>query len=83
MDGAFNFETDFSSIESCICAFRDCMAPAMHLLPDNIIEMLIENGFFAAPASTKFHGAYKGGLLEHSINVTSTLVRLTKDNGLT
>lgn len=82
MDGTSNFETDFSSLESCICAFRDCMAPAMHLLPDNIVEMLTENGFFTAPASTKFHGAYKGGLLEHSINVTNTLVRLTKDNGL-
>ena len=25
--------------------------------------------FFTAPASTRFHGSYEGGLLEHSINV--------------
>lgn len=25
--------------------------------------------FFAAPASTRFHGSYEGGLVEHSINV--------------
>ena len=25
--------------------------------------------FFTAPASTRFHGAYEGGLLEHSLNV--------------
>ncbi len=25
--------------------------------------------FFAAPASTKYHGAYEGGLCEHSLNV--------------
>lgn len=82
MDGTSKFETDFSSLESCICAFRDCMAPAMHLLPLDIIGMLTENGFFTAPASTKFHGAYKGDLLEHSINVTRTLVKLTEDNKL-
>lgn len=52
MDGTSKFETDFSSLESCICAFRDCMAPAMHLLPDNIIETLTKNGFFTSPTST-------------------------------
>ncbi len=25
--------------------------------------------FFSAPASTRFHGAYEGGLVEHSLNV--------------
>ena len=25
--------------------------------------------FFEAPASTRFHGAYKGGLVDHSLNV--------------
>ena len=29
--------------------------------------------FFAAPASTRFHGAYPGGLCEHSINVYESL----------
>lgn len=28
-----------------------------------------ETDFFTAPASTKFHGNYEGGLLEHSMNV--------------
>ena len=31
-----------------------------------LIEKLEDMGFFYAPASTKFHGAYKGGLFEHS-----------------
>lgn len=30
--------------------------------------------FFIAPASTRFHGAYEGGLLEHSLNVYDCLV---------
>lgn len=29
--------------------------------------------FFSAPASTRFHGAYEGGLLEHSLNVYDCL----------
>lgn len=29
--------------------------------------------FFTAPASTRYHGAYKGGLAEHSINVYKSL----------
>ncbi|MCK4522476.1 MAG: hypothetical protein KAU20_07925 [Nanoarchaeota archaeon] len=34
-----------------------------------LIEFLKESDFFIAPASTKFHGAYEGGLAEHSLNV--------------
>lgn len=34
--------------------------------------------FFTAPASTKFHEAYEGGLAEHSVRVWEHLVRLLK-----
>lgn len=30
--------------------------------------------FFTAPSSTKFHGAYEGGLVQHSVNVYHCLV---------
>ncbi len=33
-----------------------------------------QSDFFTAPASTRFHGAFEGGLLEHSINVYYCLV---------
>lgn len=45
-------------------------------------EWLINNGFFTAPASTKYHGAYEGGLFDHSLMVMNTLVTLTEQNGL-
>ena len=32
--------------------------------------------FFTAPASTRYHGAYEGGLLEHSLNVYDCLCDL-------
>ena len=38
---------------------------------DKLLEYLQaeNNDFFTAPASTRYHGAYAGGLLEHSLNV--------------
>lgn len=43
---------------------------------DKLLAWLEEVGFFTAPASTKHHGAYTGGLVEHSNNVYSRLVQL-------
>lgn len=38
---------------------------------DRLLEYLLSDSsdFFTAPASTRYHGAYEGGLCEHSINV--------------
>ena len=36
---------------------------------NKVISNLEDIGFFQAPASTKFHGSYDGGLVEHSLNV--------------
>lgn len=38
--------------------------------------------FFTAPASTRFHGAYEGGLFDHSLEVAKQLVNLTEKLGL-
>ena len=39
-------------------------------------------GFFTAPASTRFHGAYEGGLFDHSLMVAKKLVEMTEKMGL-
>jgi hypothetical protein len=38
---------------------------------DSLLEYLLssQSDFFVAPASTRYHGAYEGGLCEHSLNV--------------
>ena len=36
---------------------------------DNVIKWLDETDFKVAPASTQYHASYKGGLLEHSLQV--------------
>lgn len=46
-------------------------------------EWLITQGFFQAPASTKYHGNYEGGLFDHSYNVLKFLECLTVKNALT
>ena len=46
---------------------------------NNLANHLYATGFFTAPASTKYHGAYPGGLFDHSYRVTHNLLRLTKN----
>lgn len=46
---------------------------------DKLLEWLEQIGFFTAPASAKYHGAYAGGLVEHSNNVYRRLVKLADE----
>ena len=82
MDDKKNQTGNHLTIGERIRFFKHCMKPALHLLPKDVVERLTEGGFFTAPASTKYHGAYEGGLFDHSYNVTTTLMELTKDNKL-
>lgn len=41
---------------------------------ENLLTFLAESNFYSNPASTKYHGSYPGGLVEHSINVYYSLL---------
>ena len=43
---------------------------------DKLLEWLEKSDFFTAPASTRRHNNFKGGLCQHSINVYKRLVKL-------
>lgn len=43
---------------------------------NDLLDYLERSDFFEAPASTKFHGSYAGGLLDHSMNVYKALNKL-------
>ena len=45
---------------------------------EKLRDWLLSNDcdFFTAPASTKYHGNYEGGLCEHSLDVYDMAVRL-------
>ncbi|MBP5405086.1 MAG: hydrolase [Clostridia bacterium] len=46
---------------------------------DKLLDYLIsKSDFFTAPASSKFHSDYEGGLLDHSLNVYHRLLRLVE-----
>lgn len=65
--------------------FKALMCKAFNFVPYDIkgaIEQLDKMSFFTAPASTKFHGAYSGGLFDHSKAVTEQLVNITERLGL-
>ena len=36
---------------------------------DKLLEFLLKSDFFTAPSSTRYHGSYEGGLVQHSVNV--------------
>ena len=46
---------------------------------DELINFIERSDFFKAPASTRFHGSYEGGLLEHSLNVYKILSEKVKN----
>ena len=42
---------------------------------DNLMDWLEnDTDFFTSPASTRYHGSYEGGLVEHSLNVFNQLI---------
>lgn len=62
------------------------LLPKPHQRPgiDSLMDWLYtETDFFAAPASRKYHGAYPGGLLQHSLNVYRELACLLDRHGYT
>ena len=47
-----------------------------------VIDYLNTSDFFVAPASTRFHGCYKGGLAKHSLNVFDLLIAKNEELSL-
>ena len=41
---------------------------------DKLLAWMESTDFFTAPASTRFHAAYEGGLLDHCMNVYNVLI---------
>lgn len=50
---------------------------------DKLLDKLERSDFYTAPASTKYHGAYPGGLVDHSLCVYYNLKSLVENKHLT
>lgn len=53
-----------------------------YLRNEALMAYLNDGGFFTAPASTKYHGVYEGGLYDHSRTVAKELEKITECMGL-
>ena len=62
--------------EECINILKGINREGM----DKLIEFLENSDFFKAPASTRFHGSWEGGLLAHSMKVYEILKTKTEDS---
>lgn len=57
--------------------FEDRVATMIHRDGiDDLMEWLRKSDFYVAPASTRYHGAHEGGLLDHSLAVHDQLMDL-------
>ena len=45
---------------------------------EHLMDWLLVTDFYTAPASTRYHGAFEGGLVQHSLNVYEQLKKLCK-----
>ena len=50
---------------------------------EKLLEWLCQSDFFIAPASTKYHSAFEGGLVQHSLNVYKLLKKRCAEYGIT
>jgi 23S rRNA maturation-related 3'-5' exoribonuclease YhaM len=63
-------------MENLIDIYRDSLLKTGREGMTELLSYLTEIGFLEAPASTRFHGAYEGALLEHSVNVLKCAEKL-------
>ena len=49
---------------------------------EELISKLENSDFFTAPASTRYHASYKGGLCQHCLNVYKNLMKLNEDKNM-
>lgn len=74
------FKNDSERMEAFVALMGEGIG---HERARDMAKALEGMGFFTAPASTKYHGAYAGGLFDHSYTVTLELGELTRRLGLT
>ena len=76
MMSEFERETMFATLCSSV-GVNFTYATGASMSMDEVTDLLHDMGFFTQPASTRFHGAYEGGLFDHSYRVATELLKLT------
>lgn len=60
--------------------FKDLIFDNIHRrgITDFMTWLENDTDFFTAPASTKYHGSYEGGLVDHSLSVHHNIIKLAQ-----
>ena len=69
------------SREENIARFEELFKKITRDGADKLLEFIRKSDFYTAPASTRFHNAKEGGLLEHSLNVYELLSKKLHTEG--
>jgi len=83
-----NEERNNDSNRKTLSLFRDELCYSLNEEEDKLIKRAISkilirySTFFNEPASTKYHGAYKGGLVDHSLAVYLAAIRTSSHYGI-
>lgn len=67
-----------SEIESNYQKFKDLLLSTNRPNIEKLIAWLDKTDLKVAPASTKFHASYEGGLVKHSLNVYEEICKMTE-----
>lgn len=74
---------NYKTKDDRIKEFMEIMSGGLAVTHCEALRDYLDNmGFFEAPASTKYHGNYRGGLFDNSLQVTKDLLYLTEHLGL-
>ena len=60
--------------------FLDLLKSVQREGVEDLIKFIDSTDFFKAPASTRFHGDFEGGLLQHSMKVYEILKEKVKNS---
>ena len=60
-------------VEKSIVEFENLLGQVKREGMDNLISFIKKSDFYTAPASTRYHSNFRGGLLIHSLNVYDRL----------
>lgn len=67
-------------MNSNIKKFQDVLRILNRKGTEKFLSWLETTDFYTAPASTRFHGSYSGGLLEHTMNVYRVALKFYTSN---
>jgi hypothetical protein len=63
-------KTQYANVESNRATIIDLLSMIERQGMESLIDSLLFSDYFTAPASTRYHNVFEGGLCQHSLNVT-------------